>query len=76
MTNRTAHQAALANWTELRVGDPVEIIKNSRIIAEGLTEEVSLSGTVLWLKAEGVESRRLYVKSEGVFVRRAIKAMG
>lgn len=71
IANRTAHKAALTDWTELQEGDPVEIIKNAQTIEKGLTEEVSLSGNVLWLKAEGVETRRLYAKSDGVLIRRA-----
>jgi hypothetical protein len=68
---RPGHPSELEDWTELQEGDPVEIIKNARTIGKGLIEEVSASGNVLWLRADGIETRRLYTKSEGVLVRRA-----
>jgi hypothetical protein len=71
LTRRGTHQAPLTNWTELRAEDPVEIVKHAQIVAVGRVEEVSLSGNVLWLMEEGSEPRRLFLKSDGVLVRRA-----
>ncbi|NUP74680.1 MAG: hypothetical protein HOQ07_08550 [Sinomonas sp.] len=71
LTRRSAHQAPIADWTELRAEDPIEIIKHAQVVASGRVEEVSLSGNVLWIKAEGDEARRLFLKSDGVLVRRA-----
>ncbi|WP_136612106.1 hypothetical protein [Sinomonas albida] len=71
LTRRGAHQAPIADWTELRAGDPIEIIKHAQLVAAGRVEEVSLSGNVLWIEADGGEARRLFLKSDGVLVRRA-----
>ncbi|MCH6472142.1 hypothetical protein [Sinomonas terrae] len=71
LTRRSAHQAPLTDWAELRAEDPVEIVKHAQVVATGRVEEVSLSGNVLWLMAEGAEARRLFLKSDGVLVRRA-----
>ncbi|WP_415854742.1 hypothetical protein [Sinomonas sp. G460-2] len=71
LTRRGAHQAPIADWTVLRAEDPIEIIKHAQLVAAGRVEEVSLSGNVLWIKADGGEPRRLFLKSDGVLVRRA-----
>ena len=71
LTKRSAQQAPVADWTELRAEDPIEIIKHAQTVASGRVEEVSLSGNVLWIMAEGGEPRRLFLKSDGVLVRRA-----
>jgi hypothetical protein len=71
LTRREAHQAPLTNWGELRADEPVEVVKHAQVVAAGRVEEVSLSGNVLWLSAEGTEPRRLFLKSDGVLVRRA-----
>ncbi|MFJ4210851.1 hypothetical protein ACIPY2_20550 [Paenarthrobacter sp. NPDC089675] len=70
-TKRKAHADALADWTELRPGDPVEIVKNAQTISHGTTEEVSGSGAVLWVSPDQPGPSRSYAKSEGILVHRA-----
>ncbi|MEA5454888.1 hypothetical protein SPF06_09155 [Sinomonas sp. JGH33] len=71
LTRRSAQQAPLANWAELRAEDQIEIVKHAQVVATGRVEEVSLSGNVLWIEADGDQPRRLFLKSDGVLVRRA-----
>lgn len=71
LTRRSEHQAPLADWTDLRAEDPVEVVKHAQVVATGRVEEVSLSGNVLWLMAEDAEARSLFLKSDRVLVRRA-----
>ncbi|GAB4098015.1 hypothetical protein [Sinomonas halotolerans] len=70
LTRRGAHQAPVENWTRLRDGEAVEIVRHAQVVAAGQVEEVSLSGNVLWISgsAKGTE---LFLKSDGVIVRRA-----
>ena len=70
LTRRGTHQAPVENWGVLRAGDTVEIVRHAQVIASGEVEEVSLSGNVLWIVPAGHE-RQLFLKSEGVLVRRA-----
>ncbi|HEY8701114.1 MAG TPA: hypothetical protein VIM08_09175 [Arthrobacter sp.] len=80
LSRRNAHSAAISNWGTLHAGDQVEIIKHAHVIAAGDVEEVSQSGNVLWLAPAdpaglsgpaGPAERRLFLKSDGVQVRRA-----
>ena len=71
LTRRGAHQAPVENWGVLRAGEAVEIIRHAQVIASGEVEEVSLSGNVLWIVPASRQERHLFLKSEGVLVRRA-----
>lgn len=52
------------------MGERVEIIKHAHVIAAGEVEEVSRSGNVLWLICGGAAESQLFLKSDGVQVRR------
>ncbi|GHG43479.1 hypothetical protein GCM10012320_07780 [Sinomonas cellulolyticus] len=69
LTRRGAYQAPVENWTQLAVGEVVEVVRHAQVVARGTVEEVSLSGNVLWLVA-GAHDRQLCLKSDGVIVRR------
>ena len=70
---RRTRQAHLTNWADLRPEEPVEIVKNAQIVAIGLVEEVSASGTVLWIRGDSGEHHQPFLKSDGIFVRRALE---
>jgi hypothetical protein len=55
----------------LKPGERVEILKHAHVIAAGEVEEVSLSGQVLWLVPTGPSETQLFMKSDGVRVRRS-----
>jgi hypothetical protein len=57
------------DWRELKEGEAVHIVRNARIIFEGLVDEVSDSGRVLWLKNYSQETE-VFNLSEGVIVQR------
>ncbi len=61
--------AALSDWRELQEGEPVNIVRQARIIAQGRVEEVSGSGGVLWIVDEQSQTQT-FLKSDGVLVRR------
>ena len=65
------YRSSVANWTELQAGEPIEIYSHAQKVACGLVEEVSPSGTVLWLSGDTRIAARHYLKSDGVFIRRA-----
>jgi hypothetical protein len=65
------YRSSVANWTDLQAGEPVEIYSHARKVACGLVEEVSPSGTVLWLSGDTRLASKNYLKSDGIFVRRA-----
>lgn len=69
LTRRGAYQAPVENWTQLTVGEVVEVVRHAQVVARGAVEEVSLSGNVLWL-VSGAQERQLCLKSDGVIVRR------
>jgi hypothetical protein len=71
LSRRNAHSAAISNWGTLKAGDQVEIIKHAHVVAAGEVEEVSQSGNVLWLVPAGPSEKQLFLKSDGVQVRRA-----
>ena len=70
LSRRSAHSAEVSNWKNLQVGDNVEIIKHAQVVAAGQVEEVSQSGNVLWLVESGQAEKPLFLKSDGVQVRR------
>jgi hypothetical protein len=60
----------VSDWRSLQAGDHVEIIKQAHVVAAGEVEEVSQSGNVLWLVPAGPTEKQLFLKSDGVQVRR------
>jgi hypothetical protein len=70
LSKRRASSAAVSDWRSLKAGDRVEILKHAQILARGEVEEVSVSGKVLWLVAAGPSESHLFLKSDGVQVRR------
>ena len=74
MSRRLASASAVADWRSLKAGDRVEILKHAQVLAAGEVEEVSLSGTVLWLvpaAPPAPSETQLFLKSDGVEVRRS-----
>lgn len=71
LTGRNAHSATISDWGTFRPGDRVEILKHAHVIAMGEVEEVSESGNVLWLVPAGPSEKQLFLKSDGVQVRRS-----
>jgi hypothetical protein len=49
----------------------VEILKHAQVIATGDVEEVSESGNVLWLVPADPSEKQIFLKSDGVQVRRS-----
>lgn len=70
LSRRSAHSAEVSNWKNLQAGEKVEIIKHAQVVAAGQVEEVSQSGNVLWLVESGPLEKPLFLKSDGVQVRR------
>jgi hypothetical protein len=68
---RQASAAAVSDWKSLKAGDRVEILKHAQVLAAGEVEEVSVSGNVLWLVPVDPAETRLFLKSDGVEVRRS-----
>ncbi|WP_457967955.1 hypothetical protein M1E17_02765 [Arthrobacter sp. D1-29] len=71
LSRRNAHPATISDWGTLSPGDRVEIIKHAHVIATGEVEEVSKSGNVLWLVPASPSEKQLFLKSDGVQVRRS-----
>lgn len=71
LSRRLASSTTVSDWSGLRVGERVEIVKHAQIIAAGEVEEVSPSGNVLWLRPAGPSETQLFLQSDGVQVRRA-----
>ncbi|MCU1553859.1 MAG: hypothetical protein JWM13_1345 [Arthrobacter sp.] len=71
MSRRQVSAATVSDWRSLRVGDRVEILKHAQVLAAGEVEEVSLSGNVLWLVPADPSETQLFLKSDGVEVRRS-----
>jgi hypothetical protein len=71
MSRRLASATAVSDWRSLRGGDRVEILKHAQVLAAGEVEEVSLSGNVLWLVPADPSETQLFLKSDGVEVRRS-----
>ncbi|ASN50770.1 MULTISPECIES: hypothetical protein [Sinomonas] len=70
LNRRGAYQAPIENWTELAVGEMVEVMRHAKVVTRGTVEEVSLSGNVMWIVPPGPAGRHLCLKSDGVIVRR------
>ena len=70
MSRRQATATAVSDWRGLKAGDRVEILKHAQVLAAGEVEEVSLSGNVLWLVPADPSETQLFLKSDGVQVRR------
>lgn len=70
-SRRQASAAMVSDWRGLKAGDRVEILKHAQVLAAGEVEEVSVSGNVLWLVPPGPPESRLFLKSDGVEVRRS-----
>ncbi|MGO4121073.1 hypothetical protein [Arthrobacter sp. YAF16] len=71
MSRRTAFAATVSDWRSLKAGDQVEILKHAQLLAAGEVEEVSSSGNVLWLVPGTPSEAQLFLKSDGVQVRRS-----
>lgn len=71
MSRRMASTTTVSDWRSLKAGDPVEILKHAQVLAAGEVEEVSLSGNVLWLVTAVPSENGLFLKSDGVQVRRS-----
>ncbi|WP_426226870.1 hypothetical protein [Pseudarthrobacter sp. DSP2-3-2b1] len=71
LSRRNAHSAIISDWGTLQAGDRVEIIKHAHVIADGVVEEVSQSGNVLWLVPASPSEKESFLKSDGVEVRRS-----
>ncbi len=71
LSRRNAHSATISDWGTLKPGVQVEIIKHAHVVAAGEVEEVSQSGNVLWLVPAGPAEKQLFLKSDGVQVRRS-----
>ncbi|MET1022265.1 MAG: hypothetical protein ABWX69_08715 [Arthrobacter sp.] len=71
ISRRLASAAMVSDWRSLKAGDRVEILKHAQILAAGEVEEVSVSGNVLWLVPAVPSETQLFLKSDGVQVRRS-----
>ncbi|MDQ0076428.1 hypothetical protein J2S97_001602 [Arthrobacter oryzae] len=65
-----AFAATISDWRTLKAGERVEILKHAHVVAAGQVEEVSVSGNVLWLVPSSPSESQLFMKSDGVHVRR------
>jgi len=70
LSSRMAIAATISDWRTLKAGERVEILKHAHVVAAGEVEEVSASGNVLWLVPSGPSESQLFMKSDGVHVRR------
>lgn len=70
LSRRAAQSGTVSDWGMLKPGQRVEILRHAHVIAAGEVEEVSLSGKVLWLVPSGPSESQLFMKSDGVEVRR------
>ncbi|MDT4885957.1 hypothetical protein FQZ97_1222550 [compost metagenome] len=70
LSRRAAFAATVSDWRTLKAGDRVEILKHAHVVAAGEIEEISVSGNVLWLVPSGPSETQLFMKSDGVQVRR------
>ncbi len=71
VSRRLASATTVSDWRSLKAGDRVEILKHAQVLAAGEVEEVSVSGNVLWLVPAGPSETQLFLKSDGVQVRRS-----
>jgi len=70
LSRRMAVAATISDWRTLKAGERVEILKHAHVIAAGEVEEISVSGNVLWLVPSAPSESQLFMKSDGVQVRR------
>ncbi|HSN36446.1 MAG TPA: hypothetical protein VLT34_08875 [Arthrobacter sp.] len=70
VSGRQISTSTVSDWRGLKAGDRVEILKHAQVLAAGEVEEVSLSGNVLWLVPAVPTETQLFLKSDGVEVRR------
>ncbi|CAN7186743.1 hypothetical protein [Arthrobacter sp. LjRoot14] len=70
LSRRAAFAATVSDWRTLKAGERVEILKHAHVVAAGEIEEISVSGNVLWLVPSGPSETQLFMKSDGVQVRR------
>jgi hypothetical protein len=70
LSRRMAIAATVSDWRTLKAGERVEILKHAHVIAAGEVEEISVSGNVLWLVPSAPSESQLFMKSDGVQVRR------
>jgi hypothetical protein len=66
---RRSQSTRLSDWRELEEGELVNIVRDAQVISEGLVDEVSDSGRVLWLKSRA-QVTEVFSVSEGVIVQR------
>ena len=71
LSRRQASATTVSDWRSLKAGDRVEILKHAQVLAAGEVEEISLSGNVLWLVPADPSETQLFLKSDGVQVRRS-----
>jgi hypothetical protein len=71
IARRLASTARVSDWRSLKPGDRVEILKHAQVLTAGEVEEVSVSGNVLWLVPPDPSETHLFLKSDGVQVRRS-----
>jgi hypothetical protein len=71
LSKRQASATTVSDWKSLKAGDRVEILKHAQVLAAGEVEEVSVSGNVLWLVPADPSETQLFLKSDGVEVRRS-----
>ncbi len=71
LAGKNPSRPSVADWADLEMGESVELFRHAQVIASGRVEEVSPSGLVLWLAGDGSAGKRHFLKSDGVFVRRA-----
>jgi len=71
LSRRTSFAATVSDWRTLKAGERVEILKHAHVVAAGEVEEVSVSGNVLWLVPSAPSETQLFMKSDGVHVRRS-----
>jgi hypothetical protein len=70
LARHNAYRTPVVNWSDLEAGEPVEIFRHAQVVACGRVEEVSASGTVVWLIGDAAVAKRSFLKSDGFFVRR------
>lgn len=71
LSRRQASVATVSDWRSFKAGDRVEILKHAQVLAAGEIEEISASGNVLWLVPADPSEAQLFLKSDGVEVRRS-----
>lgn len=70
LSRRHAHSATVGDWGTLQPGTRVEVLQHAHVIAQGVVGEVSQSGNVLWLVPDAAKEEQVFLKSDGVQVRK------